>query len=280
MRKGRSTRTRSFAWRSTSKRIVAARCSSTGADRSRRGFASSLERPGRKARRGTRRLGQATSERSAGDLASGNMSESRQTVEVVSEGGVLRIILSRREARNALSFEMLDELERSLDRAVGDRGARVLLLESSGDVFCAGMDLRAVALEESAVAERFSSALARIYRRLITLEIPLLCAVDGPVIGGGLGLVAAAALLGAGPGANFRLPGARLGLWPALVSVVLARRLRPKRILGLALSALPLDARGALELGIADRLSHESAAGDARAEAARMIRDNSPKAMR
>ncbi|HLU49150.1 MAG TPA: enoyl-CoA hydratase/isomerase family protein [Planctomycetota bacterium] len=208
------------------------------------------------------------------------MSESRQTVEVVSEGGVLRIILSRREARNALSFEMLDELERSLDRAVGDRGARVLLLESSGDVFCAGMDLRAVALEESAVAERFSSALARIYRRLITLEIPLLCAVDGPVIGGGLGLVAAADLVWAGPGAKFQLSEARLGLVPALVSVVLARRLRPKRILGLALSALPLDARGALELGIADRLSHESAAGDARAEAARMIRDNSPKAMR
>jgi enoyl-CoA hydratase/carnithine racemase len=129
-------------------------------------------------------------------------------------------------------------------------------------------------------AERFALLLAETYRRLLLLPIPLICGVDGPVMGGGVGLAMAADVVWAGPEARFTFPETRIGLVPALVSVVARRRLRPATLQGMTLSATEVDPSDALRLGLVDRLSAASAAEDAEREARRILRENSPSAMR
>ena len=91
---------------------------------------------------------------------------------------------------------------------------RVVLLSARGKAFCSGMDLSAVRLDEPDEAGRFATGLADVYRKLLTPPIPLLCGVDGPVMGGGGGLALAADLVWAGPKALFAFP-ETLGMWSA-----------------------------------------------------------------
>jgi enoyl-CoA hydratase/carnithine racemase len=196
------------------------------------------------------------------------------------ERGVARVRLARPEKRNALSLDMLEALDRALARAADDGAVGAVLLEAEGPAFCAGMDLRGVRLDDEDEAARFARTLAAVYRRLLTIEKPLLAGVDGLAAGGGVGLAAAADILWVGPGARFTLPEVRLGLVPALVSVVLGRRLSMKRVAGLALASATLDAAAALDLGLADRRADGSAAGAAEAEARRLIRESSSGALR
>ena len=200
-------------------------------------------------------------------------------VEYEVSNGVARVTLDRPEARNALSIEMVEMLKKRIDAAVSDPSAHLVWLGAAGPAFCAGMDLKSVELSHPAQAARFARALSGLYCRLLTLPMPLLCSVDGPVAGGGVGLVAAADLVWAGPKATFALPETRLGFVPALASVVLRRRLSPQRLSGMALSGISFDANQALIAGLADFAAENSAAAEADQFARSLLRDHSPGAM-
>ena len=195
------------------------------------------------------------------------------------EHGVVRVRLSRPEKRNALSQPMVDELSRALDRAADERSARVLVLTASGSAFCAGMDLKNVQLDSEDQASTFARTLAAVYRKLLTLPLVTLCGVDGRAIGGGVGIAAAADLVWAGPEANFALPETRLGIVPALVSVVLRRRLQPIKLSGLVTTGRPLDAAEAVAAGLADVAADSSAHSAAEQYARQLVRENSGEAM-
>lgn len=202
------------------------------------------------------------------------------TVAYSVDAGLARVRLSRSEARNALSFEMLAGISSALDRCAADSRVNAVLLDAEGPAFCAGMDLRTVRLEDPNEAERFARALSLVYRRLVFLEIPLFCAVDGAAVGGGVGLALAADLVWVGPRARLVLPEVRLGIVPALVSVLVTRRVAPKRAAGILLQGTALDPCLAMSLGLADRRAEELASADAETEARRILRENSPGAMR
>jgi methylglutaconyl-CoA hydratase len=194
--------------------------------------------------------------------------------------GLARITLNRPEKRNALSFEMVDELSRAIDAVREDASTRVVLLTARGKAFCSGMDLSAVRLDDPDEAARFATGLAGVYRKLLVLPIPLLCGVDGPVMGGGGGLALAADLVWAGPKALFDFPETRLGMVPALVSVVLRRRVSPLRLSGILTTGIPCDAEPSLRVGLADFLASESATVEAEACALKLLQENSGAAMR
>lgn len=196
------------------------------------------------------------------------------------DAGLARITLARPDRRNVLSFEMAEALNDALARAEGEASAKVALLTAEGSAFCAGMDLKTVALDDPAQSERFASALGEAYRRLIMLPIPLLCGVDGPAMGGAVGLALAADLVWVGPKAVFAFPETRVGVVPALVSVAARRRMAPGKLSGMALTGIPADATEAVRLGLADFLSADSAANDAEAFARKIMRENSAEAMR
>ena len=194
--------------------------------------------------------------------------------------GLARITLNRPEKRNALSLEMIEELSRALDTVREDASTRVVLVTARGKVFCSGMDLCAVPLDDPDEAGRFATSLADVYRKLLTLPIPLLCGVDGPVMGGGGGLALAADLVWVGPKALFAFPETRLGVVPALVSVVVRRRISPLTLSGMATTGIPCDATRSVLVGLADFLASDSATIEAEACAEKLLHENSGAAMR
>jgi len=196
-----------------------------------------------------------------------------------SDVGVARLTLNRTEVRNALGFDLLADLRKHLDRALADPSVRLVLLDAEGPAFCAGMDLKSVDLSDPDQATRFATDLSGVYLRLMTLPIPFLCAVDGPVSGGGVGLAAAADLVWSGPRARFSLPETRLGLVPALVSVVLRRRVPPHVVTQMALGGIALDGAQAAAHGLVDFHAEVSAGVTADAFARNLIGDHAPGAL-
>ena len=194
--------------------------------------------------------------------------------------GLLTLTLAEAESRNAFSAELVGSLNEALRQAADEPEARVGLLLAEGPAFSAGMDMKRVALDDRAQAARFADALAEAYRRLLRLPIPLLCAVDGPAMGGAVGLALSADLIWMGPNGRFSFPETRVGVVPALVSVPARRRLPVGRLSGLALSGALLEPDDARRIGMVDFIAAESAAAEARAFAANMIRERSDEAMR
>ena len=171
----------------------------------------------------------------------------------------MRLTLDRPERRNALAPRLLDALESALDEASADPRTRVLCLGATGPAFCAGIDLREVDLGRPAEARALADQLSGVYRRLLAFPVPVLSSVEGAAAGGGVGLAAAADIAWAGPKASFQLPEARIGLVPALVSVVLRRRLAPKRVSAMALGGAVLGPADALAVGLVDILAASAA---------------------
>lgn len=192
----------------------------------------------------------------------------------------MRLTLDRPERRNALSPRLLGALRSALDEASADPRTRVLCLGAAGPAFCAGIDLKEVDLGRPSEARGLADRLSGVYRALLAFPVPVLCAVDGPAAGGGVGLAAAADIAWAGPKASFQLPEARIGLVPAMVSVVLRRRLAPKKVSAMALGGAVLGPADALAAGLVDILAGDAAQRDMARFAADLARDRSAGALR
>jgi len=192
--------------------------------------------------------------------------------------GVATLTLARPEVRNALGIESARELAHCIRGAENDPAARLLLLEAEGPAFCAGMDLKSVDLSEPGQASAFAAALSDVYEGLLTLSKPVLCAVDGPVSGGGVGIPGAADLVWAGSRARFALPETRLGLVPALVSVPLRRRVSSRALRLMAIGGISLDADQAVAHALADFRTLEAGPA-AHAFAGELVRDHAPDAL-
>lgn len=179
-------------------------------------------------------------------------------------GGRLRLLLYDGEGgRPALTPALVERLLRALEEA---RDAALVTIEGAPDAFCAGLDLSGEGASEAQVA-RFAALLQAIERA----PCPVLALVDGPAQGGGVGIAAAADLVIASPRASFALPETLLGLIPAAVFPVVARRTGVPRARLLALGAPAISAAEALRVGLADEVALDPEAALAR-HAARFAR--------
>ncbi|HPC82377.1 MAG TPA: enoyl-CoA hydratase-related protein [Thermoanaerobaculaceae bacterium] len=173
--------------------------------------------------------------------------------------GVWCLVLARARARNALNGEMVEELERALAtlHALPSGELRVAVLEGEGDALCAGADLAymRVQAEEGPEANLGNArALATVFRRLASLPVPLLGAVHGAAMGGGLGLVACCDIVVAAQRAVLALPEVRLGLLPAVIGPYLVRKLGVGHTAALAFTGRRLTAREAMAVGLVQRV--------------------------
>ncbi len=144
--------------------------------------------------------------------------------------GIVRLRLNRADRRNALSRAMLRELQSALLAISQDSSTRILILESTGSVFCAGMDLREMqARAESPSAEAEWRADSQVYCdclcELLTLPCPTIAAVQGGVLAGGMGLVLACDFIVAASSAFFALPEPARGITAAMVTPLLIWRI-------------------------------------------------------
>src|SRR6201994_4345649 len=112
------------------------------------------------------------------------------TIQIARDGHVATITLNRPDKRNAISYELIDELLRALDD-IGESEARVLILTGAGKAFCSGMDLDDLKQLTGRTPEQNfedSLAMARLFRALYDFAKPAIAAVNGAAIAGGTGL--------------------------------------------------------------------------------------------
>ena len=196
------------------------------------------------------------------------------------DDGLARIRLNRPDSRNALSWELVEELIAALHEASVDTSVRAVLLTAEGKAFCAGMDLKAISLDDHDHAARFGALLVDAYRGLLTLPVPLLCAVDGPAMGGAVGLAIGADILWVGERGLFAFPETKVGIVPALVSVVARRRMTPGKLAGMLLAGISADPAQAVQAGLAEFAVEGRAEAEAEAFAKKLLVENSAEAMR
>ena len=125
------------------------------------------------------------------------------------EDGVATVTLNRPDQRNALNGELLAALVDAMKRARDDDAVRAVVLTGAGDkVFCAGADLGGFAADAPLVDKHFASDLfLEFFRLMPRLGKPSLCAANGHVLAGGMGLALSCDLLIAKEGARFGTPG-------------------------------------------------------------------------
>jgi enoyl-CoA hydratase len=194
------------------------------------------------------------------------------TVLTERKGRVLLITMNRPEARNAINGELADGLVAAVDELDRDDGLTVGVLTGAGKGFCAGMDLKAFA---SVGAPK---SVARFLRH--GAEKPLIAAVEGFAVAGGLELALTCDLIVAGKGAKLGIPEVGVGLFAAGGALLrLPQRLPYGVALELALTAELITAEQGYEYGLVTRLTEAGQAADAALALAERIARNAPLAV-
>lgn len=139
------------------------------------------------------------------------------------------ITLNRPEALNALSSDVLKELDATLNRIAEDQEIRVLIITGAGEkAFVAGADIREIDSLDKRTANEFAHAGQNVFMKIENLFCPVIAAVNGFALGGGLELALACDFIIASSNAKLGLPECTLGLIPGFGGTVrLARRVGP-----------------------------------------------------
>jgi len=169
--------------------------------------------------------------------------------------GVLRLTLNRPGRNNPLCEEMLAALRAALHAAAGDPAVRVIVLAGAGKAFCAGHDLRQMQAKASPEYFRWLfGECARIMEQIRTLPQPVIARVQGIATAGGCQLVAACDLAVAADTARFAASGINIGLFCGTPAVPMTRNMGQKQAFEMLFSGEFIDAAGALERGLVNRV--------------------------
>jgi enoyl-CoA hydratase len=208
------------------------------------------------------------------------MSEAAQTepAPVLTErrGSVLLITLNRPDARNAINLAVAEGIAAALDELDGADELSVGVLTGAGRGFCAGMDLKAfVSGQRPWVGDR---GFAGIVRRGPVK--PLIAAVEGFAVAGGLEVALACDLIVAARGAKLGIPEVKRSLVAAGGALLrLPRRIPYHAAMELALTGDPILAERAVELGLVNRLAEPGGAVEVGLQLAKEIAVNAPLAL-
>jgi methylglutaconyl-CoA hydratase len=175
-----------------------------------------------------------------------------KTIQLAQQDGVATITLNRPDKRNAISFELIDDLLHAFD-AVSRSEAAVLMLTGAGKAFCSGMDLDNLKSLLGRTPEQNaqdSQSMASLFRTLYEFPKVTIAAVNGPAIAGGTGLALLCDFTLAVPEAKFGYTEVRIGFVPAIVSTFLLRQIGEKQARDLLLTGRLFDAEEAARLGL------------------------------
>lgn len=183
-------------------------------------------------------------------------------VETDLRGGVLTITLADEERRNALSSRLVHELVTACDEADADASVRVVVLTNRGSTFCAGADLSERASSPADAPAPIRTP-ALLYGRFRKSPKPYVGRIAGHCVAGGMGLAAAMDISVAVDTARFGFTEVRIGVAPAVISVVCLPKLRPVDARAAFLRGTRFTASEAAAIGLinaavpADRLDEE-----------------------
>jgi methylglutaconyl-CoA hydratase len=204
-----------------------------------------------------------------------------QNLLIRSQDGVQTITLNRPEKRNALNPAVIEELSVALNDAENcDCG--VVILTGAGSAFCAGLDLEHLQTLQAHSHEenrRDSENMARVLRALYDFPKPVIAAVNGPAIAGGMGLATIADFTLAVPEAKFGYTEVRIGFIPAIVASFLLRQVGEKRTRELLLTGKLIKAQEALNMGLVTQIVPADDLMQQANALAQCLLQNSPQAM-
>ncbi len=199
------------------------------------------------------------------------------SIAVSSRGHVSIITLDRPEARNALSLDMRDALEAELLAFDADMGKRVAVLIGAGDkAFCAGADLTAAPPTASGPAGHLDRANRSLVRDLGLIK-PVIAAINGMALGGGLELALLCDIRIAARNATFALPEVKIGSMPGSGGTQrLPRIVGMGRAMHLALSGDRVTADEALAMGLVSQVVEQAELAATAMQLAERIAENAP----
>jgi methylglutaconyl-CoA hydratase len=205
-----------------------------------------------------------------------------KTIQLAYDSGVATITLNRPDKRNAISFELIDDLLRAL-KEVETSDAIVLIVTGAGKAFSSGMDLdnlKALIGRSPEQNVQDSKTMVRMFRSLYEFPKVTIAAVNGPAIAGGTGLALLCDFTLAVPEAKFGYTEVRIGFVPAIVSTFLLRQAGEKHARDLLLTGRIIGAEEAMRMGLINEIvAPETLIARAR-ELAALLMENSPASLR
>jgi methylglutaconyl-CoA hydratase len=207
---------------------------------------------------------------------------SYEAIQLAQDDGIATITLNRPEKRNAISFQLVEELMAALD-AIEQSAAQVMILTGAGKAFCAGMDLdelKSLLGKTHDENVKDSARMAEMFRRIYDFPKPTIAAVNGAAIAGGTGFATMCDFTLAVPEAKFGYTEVRIGFVPAIVSSVLVWQVGHKIARDLLLSGRIFDAAEAHRYGLVNEIIEPERLMTRAREFAAQLLENSPSSVR
>jgi methylglutaconyl-CoA hydratase len=197
------------------------------------------------------------------------------------DGPLAIVTLNRPAKRNAISYELIEELLQALQEAEKS-SAQILILTGAGKAFCSGMDLdnlRAITQRTAEENRADSQRMANLFRSLYDFPTVTIAAVNGPAIAGGCGLATLCDFTLASTEASFGYTEVRIGFLPAIVSTFLLRQVGEKHARDLLLTGRIISAEEAFRIGLVNEIVAPDTLMERTRELAKVLLQNSPASL-
>ena len=203
------------------------------------------------------------------------------TLTLAFDGAIATLTLNRPDKRNAISYELIEELHHALHE-LQKSGAHIVIVTGAGSAFCSGMDLQILRevthlTEEENLAD--SGRMAHMFRTLYDFPKVTIAAVNGPALAGGCGLATLCDLTLASANARFGYTEVRIGFVPAIVSTFLLRQVGEKQARDLLLTGRIISAEEAFRLGLVNEVVAPERLMSRARELAETLAANSPASL-
>ncbi len=168
--------------------------------------------------------------------------------------------LSRPQSRNALTHDLIVQLDEAVQAAIADDEVRALVITGAPPAFCGGFDLREVAQhqDDAEKSRAMADALFDMFERVYTAPLPVVAAVNGHAVAGGAGLMSTCDYVVASMGAKIGYPEIKRGIVAAVVMPYLARQVGERMAKQLLLTGELLDAYQARNAGLVNEVRGEN----------------------
>jgi len=206
---------------------------------------------------------------------------SYQTLTVAHEDRVATITLNRPEKRNAVSFQLVEDLVGAL-AAIEKSDSQVVIITGAGKAFCAGLDLeelKALIGKSQEQNVKDSQTMASLFRTIYDFPKPTIAAVNGAAIAGGTGIATMCDFTLAVPEAKFGYTEVKIGFVPAIVSSYLVFQVGHKIARDLLMTARLFDAAEAHRYGLVNEIVPAENLMTRARELANVLLENSPSSV-
>lgn len=204
-----------------------------------------------------------------------------KNLKVETTDGVVLVTVNRPEALNALNTRFFEEMDYTIDRVSKDHDAHVMIVTGEGKAFVAGADIAEMVNMTPGQGSDFSRLGQNTFRSLENLDIPVIAAINGYALGGGLELAMGCDFRIASTKAKFGQPEVNLGMIPGYAGTQ-----RLPRLVGLAdalyllLTAEMIDAQEALRIGLVQKVVEPDQLMEETMRIADLIKSKGPKAIK